>query len=247
VCIIQSGARKGQECGKKVTANNRCGIHQKKCVESRLVVIPAPAVAEPPVVVEPSVAVEPSAVVEPDSNTCICILQSGIRKGQKCGKGVVANNRCGIHQKKCVEPPRAEQPLQQTQQAPKKCQCIIQSGKKQGQVCGRSVTDGTLYCKSHKGSCILPKEPEPIVEPSEPKELLEPEPVIEIQPDPDQYEETKEPIEPTLPQEPIETNTWTVISSTEEEFIRFLEKTPIVDISVEQLSRLENEIIKCFS
>ena len=81
----------------------------------------------------------------------------------------------------------------------------------------------------------------------EPIELLESEPVVQGQLDPDQYEESKEPVEPIVPPEPIETSDWLVVPVTKKELVRILQTTPIVDIDVEQLNILENEILKCFS
>jgi len=182
------------------------------------------------------------------SSTCVCILQSGARKGQECGKPVKENNRCGTHQKKCVEPEKVVKISE-----PMKCPCIIQSGSRKGQVCGKTVVANTERCKSHQHTCVLPVsepelEPEPeTVKPSEPVEPLEPEPVVQGQLDPDQYEESKEPIEPIIPPEPIEMTNWTVVQITEKELLKLLENTPITDIDTEQMNILENEILKCFS
>lgn len=181
------------------------------------------------------------------SSTCICILQSGSRKGQECGKPVKANNRCGTHQKKCVEPEKVQ--VEKISEQISTCPCIIQSGKNKGQVCGKTVIEGTVRCKSHKNACILPETESKteIEEPVEPIELLESEPVVQGQLDPDQYEESKEPVEPIVPPEPIETSDWLVVPVTKKELVRILQTTPIVDIDVEQLNILENEILKCFS
>ena len=96
-CILQGGKSKGKECGRKVTANGCCGIHQNKCVKPVREPSPSPVRAQQSV---PQV-VEVIIPLPSESTTCPCLIQSGKNKGNICGKKVKAHGRCGIHQNKC--------------------------------------------------------------------------------------------------------------------------------------------------
>lgn len=103
-CILQTGKNKGQRCGKNISENGHCKIHQKKCIEPQ------------------TVPIQP--LIQPDIELrCPCILQSGKNKGQPCGKDLIAGTtHCRFHQKKCLERvpqsptviPPVDEPIEET-------------------------------------------------------------------------------------------------------------------------------------
>lgn len=42
--------------------------------------------------------------------SCKCILQSGLNKGNQCGRAIKTGNTCGVHKNKCIlkSPPRTQ-------------------------------------------------------------------------------------------------------------------------------------------
>ena len=138
-CLIQSGARKGELCGRAVAqGSERCNLHKTTCI------LPEQQVEQPPI---------------PQESKCMCIIQSGKQKGAICGRPVKQNGRCNVHKTTCVvgeeqlsEPPIRPPPIPQES----KCMCIIQSGKQKGAICGRPVKQNGR-CNVHKTTCVLEK------------------------------------------------------------------------------------------
>ena len=118
-----------------------------------------------------------------DEDTCPCIIQSGVRKGQMCGKvlkeGTLA---CGLHQKSC-QSMAVVVPIKETKKIHAEevkiqvqgdtCPCLIQTGARRGQACGVRLQAGMLRCVRHsKTKCVMPAATIPEVEEA---------PVIKIQ------------------------------------------------------------------
>ena len=151
--ILLKGKNKGQECGKKTDESGYCKMHNPNQTEQ-------PNQPEQPPIIQSEIPL--------NENKCPCILQSGEKKGQVCGKNISQNGFCKIHQKKCVQPSTlAIQPLQQPV-FETKCPCVLQSGKNKGQSCGKEPIVGSKYCRFHQKTCVEPVKPVEPVGPVEP-------------------------------------------------------------------------------
>lgn len=179
---------------------------------------------------------------------CASIIQSGERKGQRCGHAIKEDGRCAHH----LTAQRLLEPV------PGRCACRT----KKGEICGTRLKAGQLYlCKRHE-SCVLDPDviariaalQTPIIVDDEPREEKggeeEPALVIEIMdvddvslPEPDIVPlETLPRVEELLVQDPQ----WKERRVTEDELYRILEEATANDLTVDHLQYMEREIARCF-
>ena len=99
-CVIQSGKRKGEVCGKSISNNGKCSMHQKTCVPPKS---PEHQPSPRPKSKTPERPVSPTRTPKQPSK-CPCIIQSGKRKGEVCGRNIKKNGKCSFHITSCIEP-----------------------------------------------------------------------------------------------------------------------------------------------
>jgi len=194
-------------------------------------------------------AKKPKTSESSESNEgCSSILQTGERKGQRCGHAVKQDGRCAHH----FVAPRLTEPT------PGRCACRT----KKGEICGARLKPDQLYlCKRHE-TCVLDPvviarlaAQTPIVIDDEPVEEKgfeeEPALVIEVMdvddsplPEPDIVPlETLPRVEELLVQDPQ----WKEHRVSEDELYSILEQATANDLTVDHLQYMEREIARCFT
>jgi hypothetical protein len=198
--------------------------------------------------------------------TCPAIIQSGVHKGQACGKPVTETGFCKRHPPSTEERPTKRPKLTSYTQG--RCVCKTQKGD----ICGAVVKGGGLVCKRH-ANCPLPDDlpadfvTEPSTAPVQPE--TEADVVMQIEPEPEfDAQEQRELNEPVLilpdtaePPEPmseepspemiearlLDQEEWSTHRITNHrEMMHLLETTTAVDIDERQFRYLEMKIRACF-